>query len=44
MSKINTKWHLTNKIPKNLSLGRRVKWQVEHAGDCQCHLLGEMKI
>jgi hypothetical protein len=39
MSKINAKWHLANKMPKNPTLDQRVKWHVEHARNCQCRPL-----
>jgi len=36
MSKINAKWHLANKMPKNPTLDQRIKWHVEHARNCKC--------
>ena len=39
MSKINTKWHLANKMPENPTLDQRVKWHIEHARNCQCRPL-----
>jgi hypothetical protein len=38
--KINAKWHLANKMPKNTTLDQRVEWHVEHARNCQFRPLG----
>ena len=38
--KINAKWHLANKMPKNPTLDQRVKWHLEHAKNCVCRPLG----
>ncbi len=40
MSKINAKWHLSHKMPKNPTLDQRIKWHIEHARNCQCRPLG----
>jgi hypothetical protein len=37
--KINAKWHLTNKMPKNPTLEQRIEWHVEHAENCGCRPL-----
>jgi len=37
--KINAKWHLANKMPKNPTLDQRVKWHAEHAENCSCRPL-----
>jgi hypothetical protein len=36
---INKAWHLANKMPKNPTLDKRVKWHVEHAENCSCRTL-----
>lgn len=46
--KINAKWHLANKMPKNPTLAQRIKWHKAHAKHCACRpmpekLLKEMK-
>lgn len=38
--KINTEWHLANKMPKNPILDQRVEWHVKHARNCSCRPLG----
>jgi hypothetical protein len=35
---INAEWHSKNKLPENPSLDQRVKWHLEHARHCSCHL------
>lgn len=40
MGKINAKWHLTNKMPKNPSSDQRIQWHLEHAKNCACRPLG----
>ncbi|MGE5298226.1 MAG: hypothetical protein ACM3KM_03620 [Acidobacteriaceae bacterium] len=39
-SKINAKWHLAHKMPKNPTLDQRIKWHLGHAKNCQCRPLG----
>ena len=34
--KINKKWHLKNKMPKNATLNQRIQWLVDHARECAC--------
>jgi hypothetical protein len=34
--KINAKWHLENKMPKNPTTDDRIKWHIEHAKNCLC--------
>ena len=36
MNKLNKKWHLKNKMPKNPNLEQRIKWHKEHAKHCAC--------
>ncbi|MFA5052953.1 MAG: hypothetical protein WC565_02770 [Parcubacteria group bacterium] len=38
--KLNAKWHLTHKMPKNPTLDEKVKWHIEHAKNCKCRPLG----
>jgi hypothetical protein len=38
--KLNAKWHLHNKMPKNPTLYQRIKWHLAHAKNCQCRKLG----
>ncbi|NMB56559.1 hypothetical protein GYA19_01305 [Candidatus Beckwithbacteria bacterium] len=40
MGKINAKWHLSHKMPKNPTLDQRVEWHVQHAKHCFCRPLG----
>jgi len=37
--KLNRKWHLANKMPKNPTLDQRIKWHTEHARNCSCRPL-----
>ncbi len=46
--KLNKEWHLAHPMPKNPTLGQRIKWHLEHHQHCQCRdippkLLLEMK-
>lgn len=34
--KINKKWHLKNRMPKNATLNQRIQWHVDHARECAC--------
>ncbi len=34
--KINAKWHLENKMPKNPTLDERINWHIKHAKNCLC--------
>lgn len=34
--KMNAKWHLANKMPKNPTLDERIKWHLEHTKNCSC--------
>lgn len=34
--KINGKWHLGNRMPKNPIIDQRIKWYLEHAKNCAC--------
>jgi hypothetical protein len=34
--KLNKVWHLTHPMPKNPTLEQRIKWHIEHAGQCAC--------
>lgn len=36
ISKLNTEWHLANKMSKNATVEERIKWHTEHAKNCQC--------
>ncbi len=36
MMKINREWHLANKMPKNPSIEKRIKWHLDHAKNCTC--------
>jgi hypothetical protein len=39
--KINAKWHLANRMPKNPTLEQRVKWHVAHEKNCNCRPMPE---
>jgi len=46
--KLNTNWHLKNKMPQNPTLDERIKWHIKHAKNCLCRpipekLLAEIK-
>jgi hypothetical protein len=34
--KLNTAWHLANKMPKNPTMEQRITWHLEHLKNCQC--------
>jgi len=34
--KINTEWHLANKMPKKATLDQRIQWHQEHLKYCKC--------
>jgi len=40
MSKINAKWHLANKMPKNPTIDQRINWHLVHTKNCVCRPLG----
>jgi len=39
MNKINEKWHLANKMPKNPTLDERIDWHLAHSKNCECRKL-----
>jgi hypothetical protein len=39
MGKINAKWHIAHKMPKNPTPDQRIKWHLEHAKNCSCRPL-----
>jgi hypothetical protein len=39
--KINAKWHLANRMPKNPTLEQRVKWHLAHEKNCNCRPMPE---
>ena len=41
MGKINAKWHLANKMPRNPTKEQRLKWHLEHSKNCECRPLTE---
>ena len=41
MNKLNEKWHLANKMPKNPKLEERIKWHKAHAIYCKCREMPE---
>ena len=48
MGKINTVWHIKNKMSAKATLEERIEWHLEHSKNCQCRpipekLLIEMK-
>lgn len=34
--KLNTVWHLKNKMPKNATEDQRIKWHLAHQKNCKC--------
>lgn len=34
--KLNSEWHLNNKMPKNATIDQRIAWHLEHLKNCQC--------
>jgi len=38
--KLNAKWHIANRMPKNPTLDQRIKWHLAHTKNCSCRLLG----
>ena len=34
--KLNTTWHLANKMSKNATIEQRIQWHLEHLKHCQC--------
>jgi hypothetical protein len=38
--KINAKWHIANKIPKNPAVDQQIIWHLEHVKNCTCRPLG----
>jgi hypothetical protein len=34
--KMNKEWHLKHTMPKNSSIGQRIKWHFQHQKNCSC--------
>jgi hypothetical protein len=41
MGKINAAWHKKNPMPKNPTLGQRIKWHLAHQKNCACRDIPE---